>query len=156
MDTLVIWLPLTGVIALVFAFVKASWIQKQDAGNERMKEIAGHIRDGAMAFLSREYRVLGPFVIVVAALLAFANRGQEYSSPLIGLSIVAGAVCSALAGFVGMRVATAANVRTAAAARSSLNKALGVAFAGGSVMGFSVGLAGRSSFPPLILKPRWR
>ena len=138
MDTLVIWLPLTGVIALVFAFVKASWIQKQDAGNERMKEIAGHIRDGAMAFLSREYRVLGPFVIVVAALLAFANRGQEYSSPLIGLSIVAGAVCSALAGFVGMRVATAANVRTAAAARSSLNKALGVAFAGGSVMGFSV------------------
>ncbi len=138
MDTLVIWLPLTGVIALVFAFVKASWIQKQDAGNERMREIAGHIRDGAMAFLSREYRVLGPFVIVVAALLAFASRGQEYSSPLIGLSIVAGAVCSALAGFVGMRVATAANVRTAAAARSSLNKALGVAFAGGSVMGFSV------------------
>jgi K(+)-stimulated pyrophosphate-energized sodium pump len=131
-------LPLTGVLALIFAFARSAWINRQDAGTDEMKEIAGHIRDGAMAFLAREYRVLAIFVVVVAALLAFANRSAEGSSPLIGVSLIAGALCSALAGFAGMRVATAANVRTAAAARTSLNKALEVAFSGGAVMGFAV------------------
>ena len=141
-------LPLAGVLALVYAFVRSMWINRQDAGTDEMKEIAGYIRDGAMAFLGREYRVLAVFVLVVAALLAFANRATEGSSALIGVSLVAGALCSALAGFAGMRVATAANVRTAAAARTSLNRALEVAFSGGAVMGFSVvglGMLGLSS-----------
>jgi K(+)-stimulated pyrophosphate-energized sodium pump len=103
-----------------------------------MKKIAGHIRDGAMAFLAREYRVLAIFVVVVAGLLALVNAGQANSSALIGVSVVAGALCSGLAGFFGMRVATSANVRTAAAARTNLNDALKVAFSGGAVMGFSV------------------
>jgi K(+)-stimulated pyrophosphate-energized sodium pump len=146
-QNLVIWLPVAGLLALVFAFVRTRWINAQDAGDERMSEIAGHIRDGAMAFLGREYRVLAVFVVIVAAILAALNNAQEGSSALIGLSIFAGAACSGLAGFIGMRVATAANVRTAAAARTSLNKALAVAFSGGAVMGFSVvglGLLGLS------------
>ncbi|MGB5398579.1 MAG: sodium-translocating pyrophosphatase, partial [Thermoanaerobaculia bacterium] len=114
------------------------WIRRQDAGNERMGTIAGHIREGAMAFLGREYRVLAVFVLVVAVLLSWANAGKAETSALIGLSLLAGAFCSALAGFFGMRVATAANVRTASAARNSLNEALQIAFSGGAVMGFSV------------------
>jgi K(+)-stimulated pyrophosphate-energized sodium pump len=140
-------LPVAGALALIFAFVRSAWINRQDEGSAEMKEIASHIRDGAMAFLGREYRVLAIFVLVVAALLAFANRAAAGSSWLIGVSLIAGAGCSALAGFIGMRVATAANVRTAAAARTSLNKALDVAFSGGAVMGFSVvglGLLGLS------------
>ncbi|MEM6455070.1 MAG: sodium/proton-translocating pyrophosphatase, partial [Acidobacteriota bacterium] len=128
----------SGVLALLFAFVRSMWINKQDAGEGEMIVIAGHIRDGAMAFLRREYTVLAVFVVVVAALLAFLNAGREESSWLIGVSVLTGAICSGLAGFFGMRVATAANVRTAAAARTSLNGALGVAFSGGAVMGFSV------------------
>ena len=127
-----------GVMALLFAWVRSSWINKQDAGDDRMQTIAGHIRAGAMAFLGREYRVLGVFVLLVAVLLAWANSNQEGSSWMVGISVLAGAVCSGLAGFFGMRVATAANVRTASAARSSLNNALSVAFSGGAVMGFSV------------------
>ncbi len=127
-----------GAIALLFAWLRSQWIGKQASGDDRMRTIAGHIREGAMAFLGREYRVLAVFVLVVAALLAWANAGKEGSSPLVGLSVIAGAVCSGLAGFFGMRIATAANVRTAAAARSSLNDALRVAFSGGAVMGFSV------------------
>jgi K(+)-stimulated pyrophosphate-energized sodium pump len=121
---------------------------RQDAGDATMTKIAGHIREGAMAFLGREYRVLAIFVVVVVALLAWANAGRPGSSALIGLSVAVGAFCSALAGFFGMRVATRANVRTAAAARTGLNGALRVAFSGGAVMGFSVvglgviGLAG--------------
>ena len=142
MKDLMVWVPVTGALALLFAFWRSRWINGRDAGDERMIKIAGHIRDGAMAFLGREYRVLAIFVVVVASLLAFLNRGQEGSSWLIGLSVLVGASCSGLAGFIGMRVATAANVRTAAAARTSLNRALEVAFAGGAVMGFSVvGLA---------------
>jgi K(+)-stimulated pyrophosphate-energized sodium pump len=138
LQTLYYLIPFCGVAALVFAMVRSSWINKQDAGDDTMKTIAGHIRDGAMAFLAREYRVLAIFVVVVAGLLAVVNAGQENSSALIGLSVVAGALCSGLAGFFGMRVATSANVRTAAAARSNLNDALRVAFSGGAVMGFSV------------------
>ncbi len=137
-QSLIYLVPICGLLALGFAWVRSSWINKQDAGNERMKVIASHIRDGAMAFLGREYRVLSVFVLVVAVLLAWLNSGKAESSALVGLSVLVGAFCSALAGFFGMRIATAANVRTTSAARSSLNKALQVAFSGGAVMGFSV------------------
>jgi K(+)-stimulated pyrophosphate-energized sodium pump len=131
-------LPVAGVLALLFAWMRSAWINRQDPGDAKMVEIAGYIRDGAMAFLGREYRVLSVFVLVAAGLLAWANWSNPASSPLIGVSLLAGALCSGLSGFFGMRVATSANVRTAAAARTSLNKALGVAFSGGAVMGFAV------------------
>jgi K(+)-stimulated pyrophosphate-energized sodium pump len=138
LQTLMYLVPLCGVAALGFALVRSSWIKRQDPGTETMVRIAGHIREGAMAFLGREYRVLAVFVVVVAALLALANAGQAQSSWLIAVSVVTGAVCSGLAGYFGMRVATSANVRTAAAARTGLSQALQVAFSGGAVMGFSV------------------
>ncbi|KPJ92857.1 MAG: potassium transporter [Gemmatimonas sp. SG8_17] len=135
-------IPAAGVLALLFALAKSAWIGKQDAGNDLMQEIAGHIHEGAMAFLAREYKVLSVFVIIVAVLLAAGNAGQETSHWLIGISFVFGATCSALAGFFGMRIATKANVRTTSKARDGLNGALGVAFSGGAVMGMSVvGLA---------------
>ena len=147
-QTLLYAVPLSGVLALLFAFLRSNWINKQDMGDATMKKIAGYIRDGAMAFLGREYRILAVFVVVVAGVLAFVNSGRPESSAIIGLSVVVGAICSGLAGFFGMRVATAANVRTAAAARTSLNEALQVAFSGGAVMGFAVvglGVLGLSS-----------
>ncbi len=135
-------IPAAGVLALLFALYKAQWVKGQDAGNEKMQVIAGHIQEGAMAFLSREYRVLGIFVVIVAALLAIGNAKLDNSHALIGLSFVLGAFASGLAGFFGMRIATLANVRTTSAARTSLNKALDVAFSGGAVMGMVVvGLA---------------
>ncbi|MBN2717637.1 MAG: sodium-translocating pyrophosphatase [Deltaproteobacteria bacterium] len=142
LSTLLLIAPIAGALALAYAFIKTGMINKADAGTDKMKEIGAHIREGAMAFLGREYKVLAIFVVIVAALLAIANGSMEDSSPLVGLSFVVGAVCSGLAGFFGMRVATAANIRTTAAARDSLNKALAVAFGGGAVMGMSVvGLA---------------
>ncbi len=142
MDQLIYAAPAAGVIALIFAFWKATWVNKQDAGDARMQEIAGEIRTGAMAFLAREYKVLALFVLLVAGLLAFSNMAGENRTPLIAVSFVLGAFASGLAGYFGMRVATAANVRTTAAARSGLSKALDVAFSGGSVMGMCVvGLA---------------
>ncbi len=131
-------IPVAGVLALLFAFYKASWVGKQDAGTDRMKEIAGYIQEGAMAFLNREYRVLAVFVVVVAALLAWSGSQEEGSSWLAGVSFIVGAVCSALAGYIGMRVATKANVRTTHAARTGLAEALNIAFSGGSVMGMGV------------------
>jgi K(+)-stimulated pyrophosphate-energized sodium pump len=128
----------SGILALIFAWVRSAWIQRQDTGTEKMISISQHIREGAMAFLTREYRFLAIFVVVVAALLAWANWGRPESSALIGVSLIAGALCSGLAGYFGMRVATAANVRTASAARTGLNEALKIAFSGGAVMGFSV------------------
>ena len=128
--------PALGVLALLYTFWKSSWVSKQEVGGEKMSFIAKNIADGAMAFLRAEYRVLAIFVVVVAALLAFT--AQANSSPLVALSFVLGAICSALAGFIGMRVATKANVRTTNAARTSLGKALEVAFAGGAVMGLGV------------------
>ncbi len=142
MDKLVYAVPGAGLLALAYAWFKASWVAKQDPGAENMKEIAARIQEGAMAFLAREYKVLAIFVAVVAGLLVVANLGGENRSPLIALSFVVGATASALAGYFGMRVATTANVRTTAAARDGLPKALDVAFSGGSVMGMSVvGLA---------------
>jgi len=137
MQNLLYSLPLFGVLGLLYVVWKSAWVSKQDAGTDKMKNIASHIAEGAMAFLKAEYKILSIFVICVALLLAFtANSGT--SSPLVGLSFVLGAFCSALAGFIGMRVATKANVRTTNAARTSLGRALEVAFTGGSVMGMGV------------------
>ncbi len=137
MQNLLYVLPLFGVMGLLYVVWKSAWVAKQDAGTDKMKKIAGHIAEGAMAFLKAEYKVLAIFVACVAALLAF-TANSETSSPLVGVSFVLGAFCSALAGFIGMRVATKANVRTTNAARTSLGKALEVAFTGGSVMGMGV------------------
>ena len=130
--------PVSGVLALIYAFTKARWVGKQDPGTETMKEIASSISEGARAFLRTEYRILGIFVVAVAALLAFANAGNEDSSWLVAVSFVIGALCSGTAGFIGMNVATKANVRTTNAARTGLAQALNVAFSGGLVMGLSV------------------
>ena len=138
MDALIYLIPASGVIALLYTFIKSSWVQKQDPGNDKMKNIAKFIQDGAMAFLKAEYRVLSIFVIIVAALLAWKGMSDDNSHPLIAFSFIIGAICSALAGYIGMKVATAANVRTTNAAISGLNKALSVAFTGGSVMGMGV------------------
>jgi K(+)-stimulated pyrophosphate-energized sodium pump len=126
------------VLAMLYSFWKTGWINKQDEGTERMKLIGSNIADGAMAFLKAEYRILSVFVIAVAVLLGFANAGRSDSSALISLSFIIGAIASALAGFLGMKVATKANNRTTNAARSGLASALNVAFTGGSVMGMSV------------------
>ena len=135
---LALLVPLAGVIALGYAFIRTQWVNKQPVGTDRMAEIAADIQEGANAFLRREYRVLAIFVVVVAALLLLANLSRVDSSPLIALSFVVGAFCSGLAGFFGMRVATKANVRTTNAARTGLGPALNVAFSGGLVMGLSV------------------
>tara|TARA_Y100000031_G_scaffold12243_1_gene13110 strand:- start:3576 stop:5699 length:2124 start_codon:yes stop_codon:yes gene_type:complete len=127
-----------GILAMLFSFWKTSWINKQDEGTERMKQIGASIADGAMAFLSAEYRVLAIFVISVALVLGIANSGRNDSSALISMSFIVGALASGLAGFLGMKVATKANNRTTNAARSSLASALNVAFTGGTVMGLSV------------------
>lgn len=137
MQNLLYALPLFGVLGLIYVIWKSAWVSKQDAGTDKMKKIAGHIAEGAMAFLKAEYKILSVFVVCVALLLAF-TANSETSSPLVGLSFVLGAFCSALAGFIGMRVATKANVRTTNAARTSLGRALEVAFTGGSVMGMGV------------------
>jgi len=142
LEVMLYLIPAAGLLALLYAYLKAKQINKADSGTDKMREIGGHIREGAMAFLGREYKVLAVFVLAVAVLLAVANSSMENSSWLVGVSFIVGAVCSALAGFFGMRVATAANYRTTAAARKSLNAALNIAFGGGSVMGMSVvGLA---------------
>ena len=138
MENLVYLLPLAGVIGLLYTFFRSSWVSKQDVGDEKMAGIAKNIADGAMAFLKAEYRVLGIFVLAVAVLLAFKGANEEGSNFWVAISFIVGAICSALAGFIGMRVATKANVRTTNAARTSLGKALEVAFAGGSVMGLGV------------------
>ena len=136
-SNLIYIIPVFGVIALLFTAWKSAWVSKQEVGTPKMAKIADHIAEGAMAFLKAEYQVLSIFVLVVAALMVWSGM-SEGSSPLVGLSFVLGAICSALAGFIGMKVATKANVRTTNAARTSLGKALEVAFAGGAVMGLGV------------------
>ena len=142
------YLPIFGIIALLFVFYKNSWVTKQDPGDEKMQFIASNIQKGAMAFLKAEYRMLSIFVLAVAILLFFKGQSETDGHALVALSFVVGAICSGLAGFVGMVVATKANVRTTNAARTSLGKGLEVAFAGGSVMGLGVvglGVLGLSS-----------
>ena len=143
-QTLLFLVPIIGLLTLGYTYIQYRWVSKQDAGNDRMQEIAKYISEGAMAFLKAEYKVLAYFVVIVALLLAVMSSSNEKSSPLIAVAFIVGAVFSALAGFVGMRVATKANVRTAEAARTSLSKALKVSFTGGSVMG--LGVAGLAVF----------
>lgn len=142
MDKLIYLVPLMGVIGLLYTLVKFKWVSRQDAGNDRMKEISTYIADGAMAFLKAEWKILGYFVVIVGILLAVMATTNPHSHWLIAGAFVMGAVFSATAGYIGMKVATKANVRTAQAARTSLSKALSVSFTGGSVMGLGVaGLA---------------
>ena len=142
------FLPIFGLLALLFVFIKNNWIAKQEIGTEKMAIIAENIAKGAMSFLKAEYRILSIFVVCLAVLLYIKGSNEEGSHGMVALSFVVGAICSALAGFIGMRVATKANVRTTNAARTSLGKALEVAFTGGSVMGLGVvglGVLGLSS-----------
>ena len=142
MDNLIYIIPAMGIVGLLYTFIKYAWVAKQDAGNERMKEISTYIAEGAMAFLKAEYKILFYFVLLGALLLGIMGYSNANSHWSIALAFVLGAFFSALAGFIGMRVATKANVRTAQAARTSLSKALLVSFTGGSVMGMGVaGLA---------------
>ena len=138
MEIIVSYLPFFGVFALAFVFWKNAWVAKQDEGEENMSRIAKNIADGAMSFLKAEYKVLSVFVAAVAVLLFFKGSSEEASHGLVAVSFIVGAICSALAGFIGMKVATKANVRTTHAARTSLGKALEVAFSGGAVMGLGV------------------
>ncbi|WP_298343404.1 sodium-translocating pyrophosphatase [uncultured Algibacter sp.] len=138
MELIVKFLPLFGVLALAFVFIKNVWVSKQDVGEAKMARIAKNISDGAMAFLKAEYKVLAVFVAAVAVLLYFKGNAEEGSNGMVAVSFIVGAICSALAGFIGMKVATKANVRTTQAARHSLGRALEVAFAGGAVMGLGV------------------
>jgi len=142
MDKLIYLVPVTGVIGLLYTFIKFAWVSKQDPGNERMQEISRYIAEGAMAFLKAEWKILSYFVVLAAILLAIMGNSNPQSHWAIALAFILGAILSALAGYIGMRSATKANVRTAQAARSSLSKALTVSFTGGSVMGLGVaGLA---------------
>ncbi len=138
MENIKYFFPVMGVIALLFVMWRSAWVSKQDVGTERMATIAEHISKGAMAFLKAEYKVLIIFVVALAIILAIKGVIEEDSHPLVALSFIVGAFCSALAGYLGMKVATKANVRTTNAARTSLEKALEVAFNGGSVMGLGV------------------
>ncbi|MDC6406394.1 MULTISPECIES: sodium-translocating pyrophosphatase [Maribacter] len=138
MDLIVKFLPAFGLLALAYVFIKSSWVSKQDVGSEKMARIAKNIADGAMSFLKAEYKILAVFVAAVAVLLYFKGTNEVGSNGMVAVSFIVGAICSALAGFIGMKVATKANVRTTQAARTSLGKALEVAFAGGAVMGLGV------------------
>ena len=141
-DCLFYSVPAMGVVGLLYTLLKFNWVSKQDAGNDRMKEISTYIAEGAMAFLKAEWKILGYFVVIVALLLGFMATKNAESHWSIAVSFVIGAVFSATAGYIGMKVATKANVRTAQAAKTSLARALKVSFTGGSVMGLGVsGLA---------------
>jgi len=142
MDKLIYLVPVMGAIGLLYTFIKFAWVSKQDAGNDRMQEISRYIAEGAMAFLKAEWKILSYFVVLAAILLAFMGYSNPDSHWSIAISFILGAILSATAGYIGMRSATKANVRTAQAARTSLSQALKVSFTGGSVMGLGVaGLA---------------
>ena len=143
MDKYLLWSTLTGVLALAFAYYLSVGISSADPGNSRMREIAGYIHEGAMAFLYREYRYLAIFIVIVFAVLSLFINWQT------AVCFLAGALCSIMAGYFGMQVATKANVRTAAAAQHGMSPALKIAFSGGSVMGMSVaglGMLGLGAF----------
>lgn len=147
-DYVIYLIPALGILGLIVMAIKSAWVNKQDAGDKNMQELAGYIADGAMAFLKAEWKVLSVFVIFAAALLAFSGTVHEingheiHSSWVISVAFIIGAVFSATAGYIGMKAATKANVRTTQAARTSLKQALKVSFTGGTVMGLGVaGLA---------------
>ncbi len=135
MENLATFAPAGGALALLFAIYLSGRVSKADPGNEKMVEISGHIHEGAMAFLGKQYSALAIFVIAVFLIIGFALPANSWQT---AICFITGASCSALAGYIGMTVATKANVRTANAARTSQNAALGVAFSGGAVMGMSV------------------
>ena len=148
MNQIVYLVPAFGIVGLLYTAWKFSWVSKQDAGNDKMQELSGYIADGAIAFLKAEWKILAYFAIPTAILLAWLGTqtgtvdNPIHSSPYIAVAFIIGAIFSATAGYIGMIVATKANVRTAEAARTSLSKALNVSFTGGSVMGMGVaGLA---------------
>jgi K(+)-stimulated pyrophosphate-energized sodium pump len=142
MENLIFILPIFGVVALVYMVFLSKWVRSQSSGNAKMVEISNYIREGAMAFLKAEYRVLAIFVLIAGAVLGVVSTIVPNSSLFIMIAFVIGAVFSAIAGNIGMRIATAANVRTTEAARTSLSHALKVSFRGGTVMGLGVaGLA---------------
>ena len=147
-ESIIYLVPALGIVGLIVMAIKSAWVSKQDAGDKNMQELAGYIADGAMAFLKAEWKVLSIFVVFAAALLAYSGtihevNGKEiHSSWIISIAFIIGAVFSATAGYIGMKVATKANVRTTQAARTSLKQALKVSFTGGTVMGLGVaGLA---------------
>src|SRR6201988_3553607 len=148
MDSIIYLIPALGVLGLLVMAIKSAWVSKQDAGEKNMQELAGYIADGAMAFLKAEWKVLSVFVLFAAVLLAYSGTIHEvngvhiHSSWVICIAFIIGAVFSATAGYIGMKIATKANVRTTQAARTSLKQALKVSFTGGTVMGLGVaGLA---------------
>jgi len=141
-NNLIYLIPVMGLVGIVFMLAKSAWVTKQETGDATMTELSGYIADGAMAFLKAEWKILGYFVVVAAILLAWSGTTVATSSWVICISFITGAFLSAFAGFIGMRIATKANVRTTQAARTSLAKALNVSFTGGTVMGLGVaGLA---------------
>jgi K(+)-stimulated pyrophosphate-energized sodium pump len=140
MNSILYLIPALGVVGLISMAIKSAWVTKQDAGDAKMQELAGYIANGAMAFLRAEWRILTYFAIIAAVLLGWSGTLVEDSHPIIAVSFLIGAVLSAVAGYIGMRIATKANVRTTQAARTSLAQALKVSFTGGSVMG--IGVAG--------------
>lgn len=143
-ENLIYILPIFGIIGLVVMALKAMWVNKQDAGDEKMQTLAQYVREGALAFLKAEYRILAIFVVIAGALLALLSYYVDTTHWFIVIAFVIGAVFSAIAGNIGMRIATAANVRTTQAARTSLPQALRVSFNGGTVMG--LGVAGLAVF----------
>ncbi len=158
MELMIQFLPAFGIVALIFVFIKNRWVKKQDVGNEKMARIAQNIAEGAMSFLKAEYKILSVFVVAVAILLFFKGQSETGSNGMVAVSFIVGAVCSALAGFIGMKVATKANVRTTNAAQKSLGKALEVAFAGGAVMGLGVvglGVLGLSGLFAIYSSQGW-
>ncbi|WP_289043093.1 sodium-translocating pyrophosphatase [uncultured Olleya sp.] len=143
MESMMIWMPIVmAILGLIYMVVKQSWVMKQDAGDGKMKEISDHIYQGALAFLNAEYRLLAVFVVIVSVLLAVVAYFVPTTSYLIVIAFIFGAVFSAFAGNIGMKIATKTNVRTTQAAKTSLPKALNISFGGGTVMGLGVaGLA---------------
>lgn len=138
MNSILYLIPAFGVVGLIVMAIKSAWVTKQDAGDAKMQELAGYIATGAMAFLRAEWKILGYFAVIAAILLGWSGTLVHDSHPLIAVSFLIGAVLSAFAGYVGMKIATKANVRTTQAARTSLAKALKVSFTGGSVMGIGI------------------
>lgn len=142
MENIIYLVPALGIVGLLVMAIKSSWVTKQDPGDANMQELAGHIAKGAIAFLRAEWKILGIFAFIAAILLAYSGTQHEHSHPIIAVAFLIGAVFSAVAGYIGMKIATKANVRTTQAARTSLSKALNVSFTGGTVMGLGVaGLA---------------
>lgn len=150
MESMMIYMPIVmAALGLIYMLIKQSWVMKQNAGDGKMKEISDHIYEGALAFLNAEYRLLAIFVVIVSVLLAIVSLVVPTTHWLIVIAFIFGAVFSAFAGNIGMKIATKTNVRTTQAARTSLPNALNISFGGGTVMGLGVaGLAvlGLTSF----------